>query len=70
VRYFFCPWFIVDRSSCETGFVTFGLTQESVHIHWSEEIESILGGTLMVNREKVLDEIFELALQNDMKYFG
>jgi hypothetical protein len=24
----------------------------------------------MVNREKVLDEIFELALQNDMNYFG
>lgn len=24
----------------------------------------------MGNREKLLDEIFELALENDMKYFG
>jgi hypothetical protein len=24
----------------------------------------------MENREKLLDEIFELALQNDMNYFG
>jgi hypothetical protein len=24
----------------------------------------------MGNREKVLDEIFELALENDMNYFG
>ncbi len=30
----------------------------------------IKGGSLMTNREKILDEIFELALQNDMKYFG
>ncbi len=30
----------------------------------------IKGGSLMMNREKILDEIFELALQNDMKYFG
>jgi len=32
--------------------------------------ESIREGKLMVNREKVLEEIFELALQNDMNYFG
>jgi len=37
---------------------------------WLKEIESIWEAVLMVNREKVLDEIFELALQNDMKYFG
>ncbi len=30
----------------------------------------IKGGSLIMNREKILDEIFELALQNDMKYFG
>ncbi len=24
----------------------------------------------MENREKLLDEVFELALQNDMTYFG
>jgi len=24
----------------------------------------------MQNREKLLDEVFELALQNDMTYFG
>jgi len=35
-----------------------------------EGIESIQEAVLMVNRKKVLDEIFELALQNDMKYFG
>ena len=34
------------------------------------KIESIREVILMGNREKVLDEIFELALQNDMKYFG
>jgi hypothetical protein len=32
--------------------------------------ESIREEKLMVNREKVLEEIFELALQNDMNYFG
>ena len=25
---------------------------------------------IMKNREKLLDEVFELALQNDMTYFG
>jgi hypothetical protein len=30
-----------------------------------------LGGEKLVkNREKLLEEIFELALQNDMNYFG
>lgn len=32
--------------------------------------ESAQEEALMVNREKILDEIFELALQNDMDYFG
>jgi hypothetical protein len=32
--------------------------------------ESVQEEALMVNREKILDEIFELALQNDMDYFG
>jgi hypothetical protein len=32
--------------------------------------ESIREEKLMVNRKKVLEEIFELALQNDMNYFG
>jgi hypothetical protein len=32
--------------------------------------ESIPEEKFMVNREKVLEEIFELALQNDMNYFG
>jgi hypothetical protein len=32
--------------------------------------ESIPEEIIMVNREKVLEEIFELALQNDMNYFG
>jgi hypothetical protein len=32
--------------------------------------ESIQEEKLMVNREKVLEEIFELALQNDMNYLG
>jgi hypothetical protein len=32
--------------------------------------ESIPEEKMMVNREKVLEEIFELALQNDMNYFG
>jgi hypothetical protein len=27
-------------------------------------------GNPMGNREKLLEEIFELALQNDMNYFG
>jgi hypothetical protein len=26
--------------------------------------------TSMTNREKLLDEVFEAALQNDMTYFG
>jgi hypothetical protein len=29
-----------------------------------------VGGEMMKNREKLLEEIFELALQNDMKYIG
>ena len=32
--------------------------------------ESFPEEKFMVNREKVLEEIFELALQNDMNYFG
>lgn len=28
------------------------------------------GEILMDDRQKVLDEVFELALQNDMRYFG
>jgi hypothetical protein len=32
--------------------------------------ESAQEEALMVNREKILNEIFELALQNDMDYFG
>lgn len=27
-------------------------------------------GDFMVNRQKILDEVFESALQNDMNYFG
>jgi hypothetical protein len=28
------------------------------------------GGKPMPTREQVLDEVFEAALQNDMRYFG
>jgi hypothetical protein len=30
----------------------------------------LLGGEVMENRERLLEEIFELALQYDMNYFG
>jgi hypothetical protein len=32
--------------------------------------ESIQEEVLMANRKKILDEVFELALQYDMNYFG
>jgi len=32
--------------------------------------ESSSGGKIMANRKELLDEIFELALQNDMNYLG
>jgi hypothetical protein len=33
-------------------------------------IQNRRGGRTMKNREKLLGEVFELALQNDMRYFG
>ncbi len=32
--------------------------------------ESVQEEVLMANRKKILDEVFELALQYDMNYFG
>jgi len=32
--------------------------------------ESASGGKVMANRKQLLDEISELALQNDMNYLG
>jgi len=41
-----------------------------MNIYKRSNKKPVLGGKVMVNRKKLLDETFELALQNDMNYLG
>jgi hypothetical protein len=45
-----------------------GIPEENFKIEGVEKF--IQEEVLMANRKEILDEIFELALQNDMNYFG